>query len=159
VEAALAESAWYAATLLSGEMPDDIEDVSSGLGFSLFPATSRELSLDCSCPDIAMPCKHLAAAFYLLAESFDDDPFAILAWRGRERADLLANLQAARSHGRPAADRAEPPGRPLTDCLASYFVRQAGVPSLSPRVNLSTALLDQLRLDATRGAMLRADGA
>lgn len=144
VEAALAESAWYAATLLSGEMPDDIEDVFSGLGFSLFPATSRELSLDCSCPDSAVPCKHLAAAFYLLAESFDDDPFAILAWRGREREDLLANLQAARSQGRPAADRAEPPGRPLTDCLASYFVRQADLPSPSPRVTSSTALLDQL---------------
>lgn len=144
VEAALAESAWYAATLLSGEMPDDIEDVFSGLGFSLFPAASQELSLDCSCPDSAVPCKHLAAAFYLLAESFDDDPFAILAWRGREREDLLANLQAARSQGRPAADRAEPPGRPLTDCLDSYFIRQADRPSPSPRVSSSTALLDQL---------------
>jgi uncharacterized Zn finger protein len=39
-----------------------------------------------------VPCKHLAATFYLLAEAFDDDPFAILAWRGRERQDLLANL-------------------------------------------------------------------
>jgi uncharacterized Zn finger protein len=144
VEGALAENAWYAAALLSGEMPDDIEDVFAGLGLPLFPTTPRELSLDCSCPDSAVPCKHLAATFYLLAESFDDDPFAILAWRGREREDLLANLQAARSQGRPAADRAELPGRPLIDCLDSYFVRQADVPSPRPRVNLSTALLDQL---------------
>jgi uncharacterized Zn finger protein len=109
VEGALAENAWYAAALLSGEMPDDIEDVFAGLGLTLFPATARELSLDCSCPDGAVPCKHLAATFYLLAESFDDDPFAILAWRGRERGDLLANVQAARSKGRrPAADRTEP---------------------------------------------------
>ncbi len=144
VEGALAENAWYAASLLSGGMPDDIEDVFAGLGLSLFPATARELSLDCSCPDSAVPCKHLAATFYLLAESFDEDPFAILAWRGREREDLLANLQAARSEGRPAADRAEPPGRPLTDCLDSYFIRQADVPSPSPRATLSTALLDQL---------------
>ena len=107
VERSLADNAWYAATLLSGEMPDDIEDVFAGLGLSLFPATARELSLDCSCPDHAVPCKHLAATFYLLAESFDDDPFAILAWRGREREDLLANLAAARTEGPPAADRAE----------------------------------------------------
>ncbi|MGA9312128.1 MAG: SWIM zinc finger family protein, partial [Pseudonocardiaceae bacterium] len=93
-EHALAANAWYTAMLLSGEMPDDIEDVFAGLGLSLFPATERDLSLDCSCPDHAVPCKHLAATFYLLAESFDADPFAILAWRGRERADLLANLQA-----------------------------------------------------------------
>jgi len=144
VEGALAENAWFAAALLSGEMPDDIEEVFAELGLSLFPATARELSLDCSCPDSAVPCKHLAATFYLLAESFDEDPFAILAWRGREREDLLANLQAARSEGRPAADRAEPPGRPLTDCLDSYFIRQVDVPSPNPRVTLSTALLDQL---------------
>jgi uncharacterized Zn finger protein len=144
VEGALAENAWYAAALLSGEMPGDIEDVFAGLGLSLFPANARELSLDCSCPDGAVPCKHLAATFYLLAESFDDDPFAILAWRGREREDLLANLQAARSQGRPAADRAEPAGRPLADCLGSYFGRQADVAPPSPRVTSSTALLDQL---------------
>ncbi len=144
VEGALAENAWYAAALVSGEMPDDIEDVFAGLRLSLFPATARELSLDCSCPDGAVPCKHLAATFYLLAESFDEDPFGILAWRGRERADLLANLQAARSQGRPAADRAEPPGRPLTDCLDSYFIRQVDVVSPSARVTSSTALLDQL---------------
>jgi uncharacterized Zn finger protein len=140
VEGAVAENAWYAAALLSGEMPDDIEDVFAGLGLTLFPATARELSLDCSCPDGAVPCKHLAATFYLLAESFDDDPFAILAWRGRERGDLLANVQAARSKGRrPAADRTEPTGRPLTDCLDSYFIRQAEITSPSPRVPSSTA--------------------
>jgi uncharacterized Zn finger protein len=67
-----------------------------------------------------VPCKHLAATFYLLAESFDDDPFAILAWRGREREDLLANLQTARSDGPPAADQAGAASRPLADCLDSY---------------------------------------
>ena len=33
--------------------------------------------MDCTCPDWGVPCKHLAAAFYLLAESFDEDPFRI----------------------------------------------------------------------------------
>jgi uncharacterized Zn finger protein len=143
-EQALAGNAWYAATLLSGEMPDDIEDVFARLGLSLFPATARELSLDCSCPDRAVPCKHLAAAIYLLAESFDDDPFAILAWRGREREDLLANLQAARSSGPPAADHSEQPGRPLADCLDSYFVSQVEFRAPRPPLTPSTALLDQL---------------
>lgn len=143
-EHALAGNAWYTAMLLSGEMPDDIEDVFAGLGLSLFPATAREVSLDCSCPDAAVPCKHLAATFYLLAESFDTDPFAILAWRGREREDLLANLQAARCPGPPAADRGEQPSRPLADYLDSYFVPQAPTRAPSPPVTASTALLDQL---------------
>src|SRR5215472_7645815 len=103
LEQALAASAWYTARLLAGEMPDDIEDVFSGAGLALFPETSRDLSLDCSCPDWEVPCKHIAAAFYLLAEAFDADPFAILAWRGREKDDLLANLQAARDDSGPVA--------------------------------------------------------
>jgi len=144
VERSLAENAWYTAKLLSGEMPDDIEDVFAGLGLSLFPDTARELSLDCSCPDHAVPCKHLAATFYLLAESFDDDPFAILAWRGREREDLLANLAAARTEGPPAADRAEQAARPLVDCLDTYYAWQAEVRLSNPPATPSTALLDQL---------------
>jgi uncharacterized Zn finger protein len=143
-EHALASDAWYLAKLLSGEMPEDIEDVFTGLGLSLFPATTRELSLDCSCPDQAVPCKHLAATFYLLAESFDDDPFAILAWRGRQRDDLLANLQAARTAGPPAADRAHQTSRPLADCLDSYFTPQAEFRRPVPPATPATALLDQL---------------
>ncbi|MPZ96754.1 MAG: hypothetical protein GEU96_18060 [Propionibacteriales bacterium] len=143
-EHALTGNAWYTAKLLSGEMPEDIEDLFAGLGLSLFPATERELSLDCSCPDRAVPCKHLAATFYLLAEHFDDDPFAILAWRGRDREDLLANLQAARSDGPPAADRADQHGRPLADCIDSYFARQADTRAPSPPPNSPAALLDHL---------------
>jgi uncharacterized Zn finger protein len=143
-ERALAGNAWYMAKLLSGEMPDDIEDVFAEVGLSLFPATARELSLDCSCPDQAVPCKHLAATFYLIAESFDDDPFAILAWRGREREDLLANLQAARTDGPPAADRAEQASRPLADCLDTYFAAQADIRASSAPATSSAALLDQL---------------
>jgi uncharacterized Zn finger protein len=149
VERILAENAWYAAKLLAGEMPDDIEDVFTGIGLSLFPATARELSMDCSCPDYAVPCKHLAAVFYLLAESFDHDPFTILAWCGREREDLLANLaaarsQAARARGEPAAGHAEQSARPLADCLDTYYAWQAEVRLPGPPVTAVTALLDQL---------------
>lgn len=143
IEAVLAESALYTAALLSGEMPADIENVFGALELPLFPATARDLSLDCSCPDFAVPCKHLAATFYLLAEAFDEDPFTILAWRGRDREDLLENLAAARSGGRPAADRASS-GPALTDCLDSFFVRQSTLPVPGPPVASSTALLDQL---------------
>ena len=144
VERALAGNAWYAATLLAGEMPEDIEDVFAGLGLALFPAAAQDLSLDCTCPDQAVPCKHLAAAFYLLAEAFDDDPFAILAWRGREREDLLANLHAARHDGRPAADHADRSSRPLADCIEQFFAVQSDIPPPPPPTTSTLALLDQL---------------
>jgi uncharacterized Zn finger protein len=144
VERALAGNAWYAATLLAGEMPEDIEDVFAELGLALFPRAAQDVSLDCTCPDQAVPCKHLAAAFYLLAEAFDDDPFAILAWRGREREDLLANLHAARHDGRPAADHADRSSRPLADCLEQFFAMQADIPPPPPPATSTLALLDQL---------------
>ncbi len=102
---ALAQQAIFAAKLLAGEMPTDIEDVFTHLGLKLFPATLRELSMDCSCPDWEVPCKHLAATCYLLAESFDADPFQILAWRGRERQELLDSLRRLRG-GRPTRNAA-----------------------------------------------------
>src|SRR5699024_10767398 len=99
----LANNAWFAAKLLAGEMPPDIEEVFTDVGVSLFPATLRELSMDCTCPDWEVPCTHLAAVFYLLAEAFDEDPFLVLAWRGRER-DVLLDALAAHRTGGVAAD-------------------------------------------------------
>lgn len=144
LERSLGEDAWYSARLLAGEMPDDIEDVFAANGLPLFPEAADELSMDCTCPDMAVPCKHLAAAFYLLAEAFDEDPFDILAWRGRDRDDLLANVQAARGDGPPAADIVERAAAPLDACLGDYFSMQAELPVTSPPRATSTALLDQL---------------
>jgi uncharacterized Zn finger protein len=145
LERVLADSAWYTARLLAGEMPEDIEDVFAGQGLPLFPTTASDLTMDCSCPDWEVPCKHIAAVFYLLAESFDEDPFTILAWRGQDREDLLANLRAARSESpAAAADDAELTGPPLADCLDSYFAVQAEIPPTSPPATSSAALLEQL---------------
>lgn len=143
LERALADSAWYGAKLLAGEMPEDIEEVFAGQGLPLFPASAGELSMDCSCPDWEVPCKHLAAVFYLVAEAFDDDPFTILAWRGRERDNLLANLHAIRAAGPPAAEAAERAGVPLADCLDTYFAAAAPVPRASPGATASGSVLDQ----------------
>jgi uncharacterized Zn finger protein len=96
VEVTLAEQAIHSARLLAGEMPDDLEDVFLAAGAPLFPQRAKDLTLSCSCPDWEVPCKHLAATFYLLAESFDDDPFAILLWRGRSREALLKRLRELR---------------------------------------------------------------
>lgn len=143
IDAELADSAWYTARLLAGEMPADIEDLFGALDLPLFPTTSRDLSLDCSCPDGAVPCKHLAAVFYLLAEQFDEEPFAILAWRGREREELLENLQAARS-GVVAADVAEQDGTPLEDSLDTFFETQEDIPSLAAPATTADTMLDDL---------------
>jgi uncharacterized Zn finger protein len=141
-ERALSASAWYTAKLLAGEMPEDIEEVFADLGLALFPASAAELSMYCSCPDWEVPCKHIAAVFYLLAEAFDDDPFSILAWRGRGREEFLAGLDAARG-GAPVAP-GEPAGVPLADCLGSFFALAAPLPVTTPPAASSALVLDQV---------------
>jgi uncharacterized Zn finger protein len=101
VERRLASQALFRAKLLAGEMPAEIEEIFASCGTPLFPRSAADLDMHCSCPDWGVPCKHLAAVCYVLAEAFDDDPFAMLAWRGKNREDLLAALRR-----RPAANGA-----------------------------------------------------
>ncbi|PKW15107.1 SWIM zinc finger family protein [Saccharopolyspora spinosa] len=147
IERALAGQALYAAKLLAGEMPTDIERVFDELGLQLFPTTMRELTMDCSCPDWEIPCKHLAAACYLLAESFDEDPFQILAWRGRGREELLDGLRALR--GNVSASAAEEPddAAPLSECLGTFWTAPespAASATPAPEPTPPDALLDEL---------------
>ncbi|WP_405105745.1 SWIM zinc finger family protein [Micromonospora sp. NBC_01405] len=97
IEAELAAQAFFSARLLAGDLPAELEELCAGVGAPLFPAGVDELAQRCDCPDFAVPCKHLAAAFYLLAEAFDADPFELLHWRGRRRAELLDRLRDLRA--------------------------------------------------------------
>ncbi len=148
-EQALADDAFYAATLLAGGMPTEIVELLGGLGLSLFPDASGELSMDCSCPDPTVPCKHLAAVFYLLAERFDADPFELLALRGRDRETLLDDLRERRGAA-AAADRdgpAAPPASvpPLSEVLDRFYdTAPAGTAPPRPPVTSPDAVLDQV---------------
>jgi uncharacterized Zn finger protein len=118
---ALAAEAGYAAALLSGRMPNDIEDVARHCDLVLFP-TKTEVGMACSCPDWSVPCKHVAAVFYVLAESFDNDPFAILAWRGMQREPLLAAIRTAAGRtGRSGSRQASGRSDALPDALDSFW--------------------------------------
>ncbi|MDR0594478.1 MAG: SWIM zinc finger family protein [Bifidobacteriaceae bacterium] len=142
---ALAEDAWYTAKLLAGQMPEQIVDLFDSLGLALFPSRAGDLSMDCSCPDWSVPCKHLAAVFYLLAERFDDDPFAVLAWRGRDREELLTALSAMRVGAVPADREDEPEAvTPLADLLDSFWASPAPLVRATPARTPPDAILHQL---------------
>src|SRR5438094_6364961 len=64
----LASQALFAARLLNGEMPEQIEQAFAAAAASLLPSDDEDLETDCSCPDWANPCKHVAAVHYLLGE-------------------------------------------------------------------------------------------
>jgi uncharacterized Zn finger protein len=112
-EIALSEQALPSAKLLAGEVPPELEQIFADAGAPLFPRAVNDLDQRCSCPDTVVPCKHLAATFYLLAEAFDTDPFLILRWRGRDREQLLNRLRELRSEpavgSATGVERSSPP--------------------------------------------------
>nr|WP_230416089.1 SWIM zinc finger family protein [Micromonospora tarapacensis] len=124
MEAELAAQAFFSARLLAGDLPAELEALFAAAGAPLFPGAVTELDQRCSCPDAAVPCKHLAATFYLLAEAFDADPFTLLHWRGRSRADLLARLRELR-----AAGAGSPPGPSTVDGGDGRAVRNVTGPA------------------------------
>jgi uncharacterized Zn finger protein len=144
VESLLASQALFRARLLAGEMPAEIESVFDSCGTPLFPSSARDLAMDCNCPDWEVPCKHLAAVCYVLAESFDDDPFAMLALRGKDRMSLLAAL---RQHGPAVSPRADsaPRGAGATPALA-LLADVTGVPLEESLADFWSPGLSQARL-------------
>ena len=67
-------------TLVKGEFPEELKDIFTEEG-GLFP-TPLEISFNCSCPDWAMMCKHVAAAMYGIGIRFDENPFYFFRLRG-----------------------------------------------------------------------------
>ena len=127
---ALSEQAIFAAQLLNGEMPPDIEQVFEAVKVPLFPASRGDLKTNCSCPDWANPCKHIAAVYYLLGERFDEDPFLLFELRGRSEEEIAVALRERRVQEEVegageavyAADVVEVVEAPaLEECLDHYW--------------------------------------
>ena len=114
---AIAAQLGHAAALLDGELPPEIADDAAGAGLDLLPG-GGEVGPRCDCPDDADPCKHSAAACYLIAGALDADPFALFLLRGRTRDQVLAGIRARRrgpvKAAGTAAEAGSPPG-PASD--------------------------------------------
>jgi uncharacterized Zn finger protein len=130
VQESLAGQALYRAKLLAGEMPPEIVEVFDALGLPLFPA---ELDMECSCPDWGLPCKHLSAVLYLLAEAFDRDPFLVLAWRGRAKEDLLDALREMPEEDDEPADPLHVDEVPFGERVNDFYSATVALSRLRPR--------------------------
>jgi uncharacterized Zn finger protein len=122
--AAMSEQAIFAAKLLAGEMPQEIEEAFETAQVALFPNHAKELNTKCSCPDFANPCKHIAAVYYLLGERFDEDPFLLFELRGRQKQVIIEALRQLRAAVSDPAQATTPaaaePIPALADLLATF---------------------------------------
>jgi uncharacterized Zn finger protein len=93
---ALARQAIYVAKMLAGDLPAEVVQLCDAAEAPLFPDHPDEIRMSCSCPDWAVPCKHVAAVHYALAAELDRDPFLLFRLRGRTREELTSALRARR---------------------------------------------------------------
>ncbi len=78
------------AQLLNRQLPPELIDFAAAQNIQLFPRSFEDLTMGCSCPDYAIPCKHLAAVSYVIANEIDRNPFLVFQLKGL---DILAELQ------------------------------------------------------------------
>ncbi|MGH8001137.1 MAG: SWIM zinc finger family protein, partial [Brasilonema sp.] len=93
----MSQKSMFAAKLLAGEMPQNMEDVFTTNGLSLFPFTLSDVHSKCSCPDKANPCKHVAAVYYQLGDRFSEDPFVLFQLRGYTKEKIISDLRHLRT--------------------------------------------------------------
>ena len=79
------ENPFMLAELLSGSLPE-------GLGPLILPSREEEFETQCSCPDWANPCKHIASVLYILANEIDKDPFILFRVRGIDPEDFKREI-------------------------------------------------------------------
>ncbi|MCK5540581.1 MAG: hypothetical protein KAI69_06595 [Deltaproteobacteria bacterium] len=75
--------------LMAGKFPKALAEIFFAEGEGLFP-TPKEISFNCSCPDWASMCKHVASALYGVGARFDEDPSLFFKLRGADTKNLIA---------------------------------------------------------------------
>jgi uncharacterized Zn finger protein len=79
--------------LLQGRLAKSVMDRLCRQDDGLFPAP-RDIRFDCSCPDSAAMCKHVAAVLYGVGARFDHQPELLFTLRQVDTADLLSKAGA-----------------------------------------------------------------
>jgi len=100
----------YIIELLEGSLSQGVITIFEKNGYSLFPDAINGLDSTCSCPDKAIPCKHIAAVILYLALVLDYNPFLLLELRGKSKEEILEDLsfsQPIKSNNEFKKDSAE----------------------------------------------------
>lgn len=127
----LAGDAGLIGRLLNRELDPMVLEEARRLKIDIFPSRWSDLRMQCSCPDWAVPCKHLAAVVYVLSREIDGDPFLVFSLRGLDLPALMRSCgvhmdegasvlvpQASEVLFRPARASAPAAGQPVPDVTA-----------------------------------------
>ncbi|HAH32186.1 MAG TPA: hypothetical protein DCL44_07725 [Elusimicrobia bacterium] len=79
--------------LLGGKLSQRVMEIMTRRNLGLFPSP-KEIKLDCSCPDWAEMCKHVAAALYGVGARLDEKPELLFLLRHVSHQDLVSGSSA-----------------------------------------------------------------
>ncbi len=79
--------------LLNRELPTDLLQVCEQHKIKIFPESWQDIKLNCSCPDWAVPCKHIAAVIYMIANEIDQNPFIVFKLHNVDLAAELSKMK------------------------------------------------------------------
>ncbi len=90
--------------LLQGRLAGPVMEIITRRQTGLFPKPA-EIELDCSCPDWAGMCKHVAATLYAVGVRLDDCPELLFALRGADHLELISAATESVTASGPATAR------------------------------------------------------
>jgi len=132
--------------LLEGFLPEDIITIFDENGYSLFLNASKGLNATCSCPDTAIPCKHIAAVILYIARVSDYNPFLLLELRGKSKSEILNEL----SLGQGVKSKNEAEKVPTTSNIEFKFnVPKISIVELSSEQKKSDTGIDDYNIGFT----------
>jgi uncharacterized Zn finger protein len=82
--------------LLEGRFPMELSTLFTAREKGIFPAP-REIEFECSCPDFAYMCKHVAAVLYGVGVRLDKDPSLFFTLRKVDIGDIISGAIARKS--------------------------------------------------------------
>jgi uncharacterized Zn finger protein len=119
--------------LLQGRLSKGVMERICRQDQGLFP-TPKEIHLECSCPDWADMCKHVAAVLYGIGTRFDTQPELLFRLRGVDETELIAIAGQAT----PLAKQGPASGKRLAEeDLSSIFdldMAQSAEPGAKPKL-------------------------
>ncbi|NRA87833.1 MAG: SWIM zinc finger family protein [Rhizobiales bacterium] len=84
-------NAGWLSKLMLNEIPSTIEDAFGE--YCLLPKSFDDIEAQCSCPDYASPCKHIAGVYYHIANLLDATPMLLFQLRGISQENLQLALK------------------------------------------------------------------
>jgi SNF2 family DNA or RNA helicase/uncharacterized Zn finger protein len=73
----ITDNPFFLSKLLNRELPPNLNRLCEEKGIYIFPEKWDDLQGSCSCPDWAVPCKHMASVLYLISNEIDKNPFVV----------------------------------------------------------------------------------